>query len=258
MSKPEPKRLSSKEEYTSLLDKYDTFLFDCDGVLWSGDDLIPRAKEVLAKLRSKGKQVVFVTNNASKSRKAYKGKFDKLSIPVEEVRPFTRDEICAASLILLFLSSSTQSEIISSSYAAAAYLKEVLKFPLDRKVYVIGMHGIEEELDSVGIKHCGGTEVEDNKFLPALDFSSLQGEDAIDPSVAAVMCGFDMNLNYIKLCKAFKYITREGAEGPVKSGEKGGGCYYICTNIDSTFPAKGGPWPGGSSLYKVCNYRSES
>lgn len=137
-----------------------------------------------------------------------------------------------------------QSEIISSSFAAAAYLKDVLKFPTDRKVYVLGMHGIEEELDAVGISHCGGTDPEDNKFLPAMDFSSLQKPDAIDPSVGAVMCGFDMNVNYIKLCKAFKYITREGAEGPVREGEKGGGCLYVHTNSDSTFPAAGGPWPG--------------
>lgn len=86
MSKPGPKKLSSKNEYSDLIAKYDTFLFDCDGVLWSGDDPIPGAKAVLEKLRLQEKRVVFVTNNASKSRKAYKGKFDKLEIPVEEVR----------------------------------------------------------------------------------------------------------------------------------------------------------------------------
>lgn len=91
MSKSEPRRLSKVEEYAELIDNYDTFLFDCDGVLWSGDDLIPGAKEVLENLRAKGKQVVFVTNNASKSRRAYKGKFDKLNIPVKEVSDFRSD-----------------------------------------------------------------------------------------------------------------------------------------------------------------------
>jgi 4-nitrophenyl phosphatase len=149
------------------------------------------------------------------------------------------------------LSLVDQSEIVSSSYAAAAYLKDVLEFPSDRKVYVIGMHGIEEELDAVGIKHCGGTESGDMKFLPPLDFSSLQDENAIDPSVGAVMCGFDMNINYIKLCKAYKHITRPGAEGPVKANEKGGGCHFILTNSDTTFPATGGPWPGESMEVEV-------
>lgn len=82
---PSPRRLSTTDEYRKLIAQYDTFLFDCDGVLWSGDDLIPGAASVLEKLRAQGKQVVFVTNNASKSRRAYKGKFDKLNIRAEEV-----------------------------------------------------------------------------------------------------------------------------------------------------------------------------
>lgn len=46
-------RLSSKEDYESLIDKYDTWLFDCDGVLWQGSRLIDGALEVLHLLRSK-------------------------------------------------------------------------------------------------------------------------------------------------------------------------------------------------------------
>lgn len=44
-------RLSSREHYASLLDKYDTWLFDCDGVLWKGDELIDGATDVLQLLR---------------------------------------------------------------------------------------------------------------------------------------------------------------------------------------------------------------
>ncbi len=33
--------LQNTSDYEDLLSKYDTFLFDCDGVLWSGDDTIP-------------------------------------------------------------------------------------------------------------------------------------------------------------------------------------------------------------------------
>lgn len=46
-------RLSLKQDYESLLDKYDTWLFDCDGVLWEGDRLIDGAIEVLQLLREK-------------------------------------------------------------------------------------------------------------------------------------------------------------------------------------------------------------
>ena len=47
-------RLSTRDDYADLLDKYDTWLFDCDGVLWEGTRLIPGAVDVLAYLRSLG------------------------------------------------------------------------------------------------------------------------------------------------------------------------------------------------------------
>ena len=218
------KYLQNIADYEDLLSKYDTFLFDCDGVLWSGDETIPGAVSVLQKLRQRGKSIIFVTNNASKSRQTYLKKFAGMNI------------------------QASIDEVFSSSYASAVYLKKVLNFPADRKVYVIGMHGIEEELDAENILHCGGTDTEDNKFLPALDFTSLQNEEAIDPKVGAVVCGFDMHMSYIKLAKAFKHLTRPGFDGPVEAGAVGGGCHFILTNDDSTFPAKGGPWPGAGSL----------
>jgi hypothetical protein len=47
-------RLDSKkpERYRELLEKYDTWMPDCDGVLWHGDRLIDGAIQVLEFLRS--------------------------------------------------------------------------------------------------------------------------------------------------------------------------------------------------------------
>ena len=50
-----------------------------------------------------------------------------------------------------------QDEIFGSAYAAATYLSSVLNFPMDKRVYVIGMSGIEDELRSEGISFIGGT-----------------------------------------------------------------------------------------------------
>lgn len=46
-------RLASKnaECYQELLDKYDTWMLDCDGVLWRGDNVIDGVVEVLQMLR---------------------------------------------------------------------------------------------------------------------------------------------------------------------------------------------------------------
>lgn len=46
------KDLVSKEDYGRLIQDYDTWVFDCDGVLWHGDNLIEGTVEVLSYLRS--------------------------------------------------------------------------------------------------------------------------------------------------------------------------------------------------------------
>jgi 4-nitrophenyl phosphatase len=44
-------RLAKTQDYASLLSKYDTWMFDCDGVLWHGDKLVDGAIQVLDMLR---------------------------------------------------------------------------------------------------------------------------------------------------------------------------------------------------------------
>jgi hypothetical protein len=56
--------------------------------------------------------------------------------------------------VLLFV---LQDEVFGSAYAAAVYLSSVLNFPIDKRVYVIGMSGLEDELRSEGIFFIGGT-----------------------------------------------------------------------------------------------------
>jgi ribonucleotide monophosphatase NagD (HAD superfamily) len=62
-------------------------MFDQDGVLWRGHDLIPSAVEALHAFRAAGKRLLFVTNNSSKSRQEYVAKFLSLGFEVaaEEV-----------------------------------------------------------------------------------------------------------------------------------------------------------------------------
>lgn len=45
--------LKDRAEYAKVIEQYDTFLFDCDGVLWNGDHVIQGAAEVIGYLRSK-------------------------------------------------------------------------------------------------------------------------------------------------------------------------------------------------------------
>ena len=50
-----------------MFSKYNLFLFDMDGTLYLGDQLYDFTKELLAKIREKGKRYLFMTNNSSKS-----------------------------------------------------------------------------------------------------------------------------------------------------------------------------------------------
>jgi 4-nitrophenyl phosphatase len=162
-------RLNTPEAYASLLDKFDTFLFDCDGVIWTGPTLVPGISTVLEMLRAKGgyamqiwrslkqrsagKDILFVTNSASKSRKSLKEAFDGFGIQASVVSSsHTR-----MSRLPRQLSRWIQDEIFGSAYASAVYLSKILNFRADKRVYVIGEQGIEHELRSVGINFTGGT-----------------------------------------------------------------------------------------------------
>ncbi|KAH7101688.1 p-nitrophenyl phosphatase [Auriculariales sp. MPI-PUGE-AT-0066] len=198
------KTLKNKEDYTNLLDSYDTWLFDCDGVLWHGDRLIDGALDVLALLRKHNKHILFVTNNATKSRRQYKAKFDNLGVEAHV------------------------DEIFGSAYASAVYISSVMQLPKDKKVYVIGEAGLEEELANEGLSFVGGTAPED---CAAGGFSFATYEH--DDSVAAVYS------------KAFQYLTRNP------------GCAFIATNEDSTYPAGAGMLPGAGSISAPLRYATK-
>ncbi|XP_065853584.1 phosphoglycolate phosphatase 2-like isoform X1 [Euphorbia lathyris] len=222
--------LLSSHNVTSLFDSVEAFLFDCDGVIWKGDKLIDGVSQTLQLLRSKGKKLVFVTNNSQKSRRQYAQKFLSLGISV------------------------TEDEIFSSSFAAAMYLK-VNDFPTEKKVgdtyhsllwqilgcyyvvYVIGGEGILEELDLAGYTGLGGPE--DGKKHVELKSDSLFEHDK---SVGAVVVGLDRYINYYKL----QYGTLCIRENP--------GCLFIATNRDAVGHMTDlQEWPGaGCMVAAIC------
>ncbi|KAJ2462194.1 hypothetical protein EV174_007145, partial [Coemansia sp. RSA 2320] len=75
-----PARLATRDDYEAFVDRHDTFLFDCDGVIWRGNTAIDNVPATLDMLRKRGKRLVFVTNNSATSRKDYVAKFAKLGM----------------------------------------------------------------------------------------------------------------------------------------------------------------------------------
>jgi ribonucleotide monophosphatase NagD (HAD superfamily) len=69
---------------------YDAYLFDQDGTIYLGDDLLPGAKRLVEELRARGKVVRFLSNNPTKDPEQYADKLARLGIPTPIRRSSTR------------------------------------------------------------------------------------------------------------------------------------------------------------------------
>ena len=78
-------RFSSGPEAPERL--YEGYVFDLDGTIYLGDELLPGAKRLILKLRELGKRVIFLSNNPTKDPRMYAEKLDKLGLktPASEI-----------------------------------------------------------------------------------------------------------------------------------------------------------------------------
>lgn len=60
---------------------YEGYVFDLDGTIYLGDDLLPGAGRLIEELRERGKRVVFLSNNATKDPEMYSEKLTRLGLP---------------------------------------------------------------------------------------------------------------------------------------------------------------------------------
>ncbi|TCO67586.1 HAD-IIA family hydrolase [Marinisporobacter balticus] len=101
------------------------FVLDMDGTFYLGNDLIDGSLEFLNMLEEKDIKFLFLTNNSSKNRKAYKEKLMKLGCQVEEENVFTSGE------------------------ATTIYLKKKKE---GAKIFLMGTPLLEEEFEQNGFK----------------------------------------------------------------------------------------------------------
>jgi HAD superfamily hydrolase (TIGR01450 family) len=66
---------------------YEVYVFDLDGTIYLGDELLPGAKRLILKLRELGKRVIFLSNNPTKDPRMYAEKLGKLGLktPASEI-----------------------------------------------------------------------------------------------------------------------------------------------------------------------------
>lgn len=80
-------------EYERSLKDVDTFIFDLDYTVWHWNRLIPNVKDTIEDLRSKGKDIYYVTNNALLTRKGFADKLTDLGLKTD------RDHVMSAGWV---------------------------------------------------------------------------------------------------------------------------------------------------------------
>ena len=117
-----------------LLRSKKLYLFDMDGTLYLGNRLYDFTLDLLAALRSTGRQYLFMTNNSSKSVEDYVTKLRKLGI------------------------EATREDFMTSSQATAYYLH---KYHEGQKLYVCGTESLKTELRREGFTVTANVEEEE-------------------------------------------------------------------------------------------------
>jgi HAD superfamily hydrolase (TIGR01450 family) len=116
---------SLRSSVDALSRDHDVALLDLDGVIYIGADAVPHAAEALARARTDGMRLAFVTNNAARPPSVVAHHLSELGVPADA------------------------GDVITSSQAAAHYLAE--RLPAGANVLVVGTTGLIEALQERGL-----------------------------------------------------------------------------------------------------------
>ena len=98
---------------------YDAYIFDLDGTVYLGENLLPQAGETITRLRQLGKRTLFLSNNPTRPREAYAAKLTRLGLP------------------------TPAADVINSSYVMVNFLQR--RLPRAR-LFVVGEQSLCDEL----------------------------------------------------------------------------------------------------------------
>lgn len=208
-----------KQGKEHLLAKYSTFLFDCDGVIWIGNEMLPGVKQTLELLQSLNKKLLFVSNNSTKSRLDYVDKLGKMGVGHISV-----------------------DQIINSAYSTAIYVKDFVTMPLGKnKIWVLGQSGIVDELNAMGFNTVTWEDLQEEFTPQELTMENIH--TLIKSDVGCVVVGLDFQLTYLKIAITMQYLLNKDIT-------------FIATNMDSTFPFNKTKLPGAGSVVDVVSFAS--
>ena len=150
------------------------WIFDLDGVIYTGDDAVPGATATIEQLQEAGKRIMFLTNNSTRTRGEYVAKLGSMGMQVDE------------------------HDIFTSAWITAEWLTK--RYPArdgSNLVYVIGENGIKTELRRKGFH--------------VLDEDELDADDHLVEQTSHVIVGLDRAFTYHKLSLALDCLVRGNA-----------------------------------------------
>ena len=200
-------------------------IFDMDGVLYRGAEVLPYAREALERLRRATWDVFFATNNSTATRLDYLRRLQGLGL------------------------GGDLEHIMTSGYATAHYLER--RRPKPKDVLVIGADGLREEIRAVGIA------VRDADTLPGSHPPPEAAADGVNPGAMrrylvsldlptvpdTVVVGLDLHLTYAKIAEAQRAILA--------------GADFICSNRDRAYPVEGRLLPGAGTIVAAIEVATE-
>ncbi len=66
----------------SIVPDYAGYIFDLDGTIYLGDEVLPAAADTISRLRARSRRLLFLSNNPTRSPEDYVAKLDRLGISV--------------------------------------------------------------------------------------------------------------------------------------------------------------------------------
>jgi HAD superfamily hydrolase (TIGR01450 family) len=104
---------------------FDAYVFDLDGTIYLGDQLLPGAARLIGALRSLDRRVVFVSNNPTRGPSMYAEKLERLGLPTH------------------------RHDIVNTVVTTSEWLRQ--HHP-DATVFVIGEEPLQRAIDVAGIR----------------------------------------------------------------------------------------------------------
>ncbi|CCQ17833.1 HAD-superfamily hydrolase, subfamily IIA [Rhodococcus sp. AW25M09] len=104
---------------------FESYIFDLDGTLYLGEELLPGAAHLVEALRHHGRRVVFCSNNPTRAPQQYADKLTSLGIPTQ------------------------LSDVITTSMTTVRWLTENAS---NSKIFVIGEQPLRESISAAGLE----------------------------------------------------------------------------------------------------------